>query len=118
MIENRIWRDRARYALLGAAMAVGILFLLGTSSRVPPPLHYGRYQISTWATRLGENSGTIGAFVIDTATGEVKTAYSATYGIPGDRTVSINNLQKPFGTVTQDTRPTSDNPHPCLKEAD
>lgn len=59
----------------------------------------GRYQATAWGTNFGENAGGCGAFVVDTVTGNVKTAYTVIYGTPPQRTVLINNLRKPFSVV-------------------
>jgi hypothetical protein len=48
----------------------------------------GRYQIATW-----ETGGNYGVFVLDTATGTTKVAFSSTKGPTGK---SVNNLGKPF----------------------
>lgn len=55
----------------------------------PVPLaSNGRYQIVTW-----QGGGGYGAFVLDTATGTTKVAYSS---IKGPNGKSVNNLGKPF----------------------
>jgi len=51
----------------------------------------GRYQIATW-----EAGGGYGAFVLDTATGTTKVAYSS---IKGPNGKSVNNLGKPFSQM-------------------
>lgn len=48
----------------------------------------GRYQIATWVT-----GGGYGAFVLDTATGTTKVAFSSAKGPTGK---SVDNLGKPF----------------------
>ncbi|WP_448874794.1 hypothetical protein [Desulfobulbus propionicus] len=58
----------------------------------PVPLSSsGRYQLVTW-----EAGGHYGAFVLDTATGVTKVAYSSGKG-PGGR--SINNIGKSFSQM-------------------
>jgi hypothetical protein len=105
MQARRLWTDRTKFFLLGASVALGGLFLLGAEHAPPGPPHYGRYQISAWSTRLGEDTGGVGVFIVDTATGETKTAYTAIYGKPRRMTVVVDHLGKPFGTIPRDTSP-------------
>lgn len=58
-----------------------------TNSQVPLS-STGRYQIATWNT-----GGGYGVFVLDTATGTTKVAYSSAMGSNGK---SVDNLGKPF----------------------
>ena len=108
----RLRRDRIKFFLLGVSATLGAILLVGATSGPPGPPHYGRYQVSGWGTRLGENAGGMGAFVVDTATGETKIAYTALYGGPGQKTVLIDNLHKPFGMIQEDgsTRPRTNAP--------
>jgi len=59
--------------------------------RAVPLSSTGRYQLVSW----GSGSG-YGAFVLDTATGITKIAYSSGKG-PGGR--AINNIGKPFSQM-------------------
>jgi hypothetical protein len=95
-MKDKLWKERIKYFLLGTLVVTGILFLVGADSLNPPPPHYGRFQISSWATSLGDNSGAVGAFVIDTVTGETKTVYGRIYGNPGEGKLIKNDLRKPF----------------------
>jgi len=85
---------------LGAVSLVGVGLLLGAASDYQnQTLNYGRYQISSFATRIGEDSGVVGAFVVDTVSGETRTAYMRTYGSPPGSTASKNDLKKPFNSM-------------------
>lgn len=95
-MKDKPWAERIKYFLFGAFVVAGILFLAGADSLSPPPPNYGRFQISSWATSFGENSGAVGAFVVDTVTGETKTVYSRIYGTPGEGKLIKNDLKKPF----------------------
>jgi hypothetical protein len=59
-----------------------------SEDRMVPLSSSGRYQIAAW-----EGGGGYGAFVLDTATGTTKVAYSSTKGPNGK---PVNNLGKPF----------------------
>ncbi len=59
----------------------------------------GKYQISSWATSWGKESGGYGAFITDTTTGETKTAYSYVFAENGKKTASTNNLNKKFDEI-------------------
>jgi len=86
---------KLHYFLLGVGCSAIIAFLTAATNVNPPP-NYGRYQISSWAGQIGSNSGSIGAFVLDTATGETKTVYSRIYGEVGKSKVERNNLKTVF----------------------
>lgn len=96
---NRYWREKFVYFLLGAMSLVGISLLMGASDHQSTPLSFGRYQLSSWATRIGNDSGVVGAFVLDSVTGETRTVYVRSYGnVPSSNTV-VNDLKKPFNSV-------------------
>ena len=95
MKPNQLWKERVRFFLLGMAVVMGFVLLTGGVDSPPPP-NYGRYQISAWSTQFSAGSGGVGAFVVDTATGETRTAYSRIYGNPGPGEVVKNNLGKKF----------------------
>jgi len=99
MKDKLLWTERAKYFLLGMAVVTGILFLAGADTLAPPPPNYGRFQISSWATSFGNNSGGVGAFVVDTITGETKTVYSRIYGAPVEGKLIKNDLKKPFISI-------------------
>jgi hypothetical protein len=96
MKDKQLWAERAKYFLLGIGVITGIIFLIGADTLSPPPPNYGRFQISSWATSFGNNSGGVGAFVVDTVTGETKTVYSRIYGAPEEGKIVKNDLKKPF----------------------
>ncbi len=96
MKDKQLWTERIKFFLLGIAVVTGILFLAGADTLSPPPPNYGRFQISSWATSFGNNSGGVGAFVVDTITGETKTVYSRIYGAPVEGKLIKNELKKPF----------------------
>lgn len=93
MVQSRRWADKLKYFLLGLLTIAGVIFLLGSSSSAP---HYGRYQVSAWGTAFGDFSGGCGAFIIDTATGETKTAYMYIYGASEGISILKDNLGKSF----------------------
>lgn len=92
MARNKFWTERIKFFLLGMLVIIGMTFLMGNSSSVPS----GRYQISAWGTAFGDFSGGCGAFIIDTATGETKTAYMYIYGSSDGMSLLKNNLGKSF----------------------
>lgn len=79
-------------------------FLLGAASDYVhnnnnTTLNFGRYAISSWATQLDSKSGVVGAFVMDTVSGETRTVYIRTYGeVPKSEMVK-NDLKKPFNSI-------------------
>jgi hypothetical protein len=97
MTKDQLWFERVKCFLLGILAVVGLLFLLGADNAPPP--HYGRYQISAWSGSLGKDSGGVGAFVIDTVSGEAKTVYTRIYGKPGKGKIHKNNLKMPFASM-------------------
>lgn len=98
MTTHPIWKERIRFFVLGMLVVLGFVLLTGGIDSSPPP-NYGRYQLQAWAGPLGGGSGGIGAFVIDTATGETRTAYSRIYGTPESGVIHRNNLNKPFAAM-------------------
>jgi hypothetical protein len=91
--EDRPWAVRLKYFLLGLMTISAVIFLMGNRSSTPS---YGRFQISSWGTAFGDFSGGCGAFIIDTATGETKTAYMYIYGTSDGMSILKNNLGKSF----------------------
>lgn len=47
----------------------------------------------------GKNSGAVGAFVMDTVSGETRTVYMRTYGKPPASRAVKNDLKKPFHAI-------------------
>ncbi len=98
--RNTVWRERLLFFSLGALSLGGIFLLLGAAADYQAStLNYGRYQISSWATQLDKNSGAVGAFVMDTVSGETRTVYMRTYGKPPASRAIKNDLKKPFHAI-------------------
>lgn len=95
-------KDRLLFFSLGALCLFLGSFLLGAASDYihnNNTLNFGRYAISSWATQLDSKSGVVGAFVMDTVSGETRTVYIRTYGeVPKSETVK-NDLKKPFNSI-------------------
>ena len=96
---SREMRLKLKYFLMGVLFSGMIFMLTAATSSSPPAPHYGRYQISSWAGQVGPEGGSVGAFVLDTSTGETKTVYSRVYGNVGNTKVERNNLKTPFGSM-------------------
>jgi hypothetical protein len=88
--------ERLKYIVVGVVLAVGILFMMGTGPINSTVLDNGRFQISSYATQLGEGSGAVGAFIVDTVSGEVKTVYMRVYGEELPSKVVMNNLKRKY----------------------
>ena len=95
-MQNKIFKEKLKFFLFGIFVVLGILFLTGADNHTT--LNNGRYQISAWGGALGENSGAMGAFVVDTVSGEAKNVYTRTYGISDKGRVVKNNLNKHFSS--------------------
>lgn len=94
---------KVKYFFLGVAAALFFLVLTGaidnqgaSSSAI---LGFGRYQLSSWATSFGEKGGAVGAFVIDTVSGETRTVYSRTYGPSMETVIVKNDLKKAYSAI-------------------
>ncbi|MDF1577906.1 MAG: hypothetical protein RQ753_07130 [Desulfurivibrionaceae bacterium] len=94
---------KAQYFIYGVLVALFFLVLTGAidhqGSSTSANLSFGRYQLSSWATSFGEKGGAVGAFVIDTVSGETRTVYSRTFGPPMESTVIKNDLKKPYSAI-------------------
>lgn len=95
---------KVRYFLLGIGSSLLLLLLTGAMNDPGAPgsanLSFGRYQLATWATPFGGQGGAMGAFVIDTVSGETKTVYSRTFGPTAmEGEVIKNDLKKPFASI-------------------
>ncbi|MCK5232163.1 MAG: hypothetical protein KAR13_17965 [Desulfobulbaceae bacterium] len=100
MNAKKIRAGKIKYFLLGIVAMLGLLLLTGASlENGVPTLGFGRYQISSWGTSLGNKSGAIGVFIVDTVSGETKTVYTRIYGSPGKGTAVKNDLKKPFISI-------------------
>ncbi len=98
MKKPLIWSRPVVVFIMGMVSAVLLMILLGAAEPIQQVLPNGRYQLETWATRFDGKSSGMGAFVIDTATGETRTVYSRIYGTPPPCD-TINNLKKPFSAI-------------------
>ncbi len=94
---------KAKYFFLGVIATLFFLVLTGAidhqGSSSSAALGFGRYQLSSWAASFGEKGGVVGAFVIDTVSGETRTVYNRTYGPPMESTVIKNDLKKSFSSI-------------------
>lgn len=95
---------KMRYFLLGIGSTLMFILLSGAMNDPGAPssanLNFGRYQLSSWATPFGAQGGAMGAFVIDTVSGETKTVYSRTFGTTAmEGEVIKNDLKKSFTSI-------------------
>lgn len=95
---------KMKYFLLGIGSSLLLLLLTGAMNDPGAPgsanLSFGRYQLSSWATPFGDHGGAMGAFVIDTVSGETRTVYSRTFGsTPMEGEVIKNDLKKSFASI-------------------
>jgi hypothetical protein len=95
---------KLKYFLLGIGCTLMVLLLTGAMNDPGAPgsanLSFGRYQISSWATSFGDKGGAMGAFVIDTVSGETRTVYSRTFGPAAmEGEVVKNDLKKAFASI-------------------
>ncbi|SDU35500.1 hypothetical protein [Desulfobacula phenolica] len=90
---------QTKFFFMGVFAVLILLLFLG-STQAPPPPNYGRFQLSSWATPI-DNGSLVGAFVIDTATGETKTVYSRFFKYSKDKesVIFTNNLKKTFTSM-------------------
>lgn len=80
----------------GALSLLTVLLLVGATDIDISAPNYGRYQISSWSTRVNNNKAVVGAFVLDTATGETKNVYTRLVNADGMGKVLRNDLHKTF----------------------
>jgi hypothetical protein len=100
---KRMLRERLLYFSLGVLSLAVTSFLLGASADYQnsnnTTLNFGRYAISSWATQIDNKSGVVGAFVLDTVSGETRTVCIRTYGdVPKSEFVK-NDLKRPFISI-------------------
>ncbi len=80
---------------MGIAVTLFCVLFIG-AVKSPPPPNYGRFQLQAWATSPSEGEAMVGAFVIDTATGETKTVFSRLIK-PNEKSITYKNeLKKQF----------------------
>jgi len=100
---KKVLRERFLYFTLGVVSLAFVSFLLGAASDYQhnnnSTLNFGRYAITSWATQLDSKSGVVGAFVLDTVSGETRTVYYRTYGDVPKNEASKNDLKKPFHAI-------------------
>jgi hypothetical protein len=101
--QKKSFKEKVLYFSLGVLSLAVVGFLLGATVEYQnsnnATLNFGRYAISSWATQLDSKSGVVGAFVLDTVSGETRTVYLRTYGdVPKSEMVK-NDLKKPFNAI-------------------
>ncbi len=100
MDSHRIWKERLKFFLIGAVSVFLLLVVTGARDMSDAPaLDNGRFQIAAWATHFDNKSGVIGAFIVDTVSGETKTVYTREYGSPPVSKVLKNDLRKNFANI-------------------
>jgi hypothetical protein len=96
-------RERLLYFSLGVVSLALVSFLMGAATDYQnsnnTTLNFGRYAISSWATQVDNKSGVVGAFVLDTVSGETRTVYYRTYGDIPKSEAQKNELKKPFNAI-------------------
>lgn len=91
MKQQMIW------LLTGAAAMLLVLLLVGATDYSAP--NYGRFQLSTFSADMDDDKAAVGAFVIDTATGETRTVYYRLIDSQGGGSIFKNDLKKPFHSI-------------------
>lgn len=101
--QKKTLKERVLYFSLGVLSLAVVSFLLGAATEYQnsnnTTLNFGRYAISSWATQLDSKSGVVGAFVLDTVSGETRTVYIRTYGDVPKSEIAKNDLKKPFNAI-------------------
>jgi len=87
--------SQIKFFILGIAVTLFCVLFIGAINSPPPP-NYGRFQLQSWATSLADGGALVGAFVIDTATGETKTVLSRQIKSGGKSITFKNELKKQF----------------------
>jgi hypothetical protein len=93
MTENRIFRERIKYFLLGMLVVIGMIFLTGAKKNDTVVIDNGRYQISAWGDGRAH-----GAFVVDTISGETKIVYRYKE-LGNSKSKERNYLNEPFSSI-------------------
>lgn len=89
--------SRLLWMLVGALSLTVVSLLLGAIDISAP--NYGRYHVSSWSTQVGNERAAVGAFIVDTATGETKTVYTRLVNNNGMGKVLKNELNKTFHAI-------------------
>jgi hypothetical protein len=92
MTENRIFRERIKYFLLGMLVMIGMIFLMGAKNDTVV-IDNGRYQISAWGDGKAH-----GAFIVDTISGETKIVYRYKE-LGNSKSKERNYLNEPFSSI-------------------
>jgi len=87
--------SQIKFFILGIAVTLFCVLFIGAVNSSPPP-NYGRFQLQSWATSPVGGGALVGAFVIDTATGETKTVFSRLIKSDKESVTFKNELQKQF----------------------
>jgi len=90
-------KSRLMLILLGALSFATVLLLVGATDVSAP--NYGRYQLSSWSTSISDGRAVVGAFVLDTATGETKNVYTRIVNPDGMGRVLRNDLNTTFYNI-------------------
>lgn len=91
-------RDSRLLWMCIGALSLTVVFLLLGAIDISAP-NYGRYHISSWSTQIGNDKAAVGAFIVDTATGETKTVYTRLVNKDGMGKVLRNDLKKTFHEI-------------------
>ncbi|WP_320040539.1 hypothetical protein [uncultured Desulfobacter sp.] len=97
-MKRLIFSKHIKYFVLGIALTLLCILFLGAVNSPPPP-HYGRFQLQSWAAAPVDGGALVGAFVVDTATGETKTVYSRLIKSEKQSVIFTNQLKKPFSQI-------------------
>lgn len=87
--------SQIKFFIIGIAVTLFCVLFIGATNSPPPP-NYGRFQLQSWATSPVEGGALVGAFVIDTATGETKTVFSRLIKSNEKSVTFKNELKKQF----------------------
>lgn len=89
--------EKIKWMFLGGVLAIVVMLLVGATDISAP--NYGRYQLSSWSSSVGDDKAVVGAFVIDTATGETRNVYTRLVDTDGHGRVMKNGLKETFHSV-------------------
>lgn len=92
MTENRIYKERAKFFLMGMLVVIGMMFLMGAANDTVV-IDNGRYQISAWGDGKAH-----GAFIVDTISGETKIVYRSKE-MGNSKIKDRNSLKEPFSSI-------------------